>query len=81
MRLSKIFFLRNHLDVVANVLDCDQEVGEFEPQARYYINIRTNTHGEGMNPIFTPALGWKVSLPFSIRMALTFNSPQRLVFH
>ena len=39
-------------DVVANVVDCDLVVSEFELQSRYYVNFRTNTFGKGMNFLF-----------------------------
>ena len=35
--------------VVANVLDCDIVVCEFEHQSCYWIHFRTNTTGKGMN--------------------------------
>ena len=34
------------LDVVANVLECDILVGEFELQLRSYIHFRINTFGK-----------------------------------
>ena len=34
---------------VANVLDCDIEVCEFELQLHYYVYFRANTLAEGMN--------------------------------
>ena len=51
-------------DVAANVLGCDQEVSEFEIQSGYYVHFRTNTLGEGMSPIISPALGQIASLLF-----------------
>ena len=35
--------------VVANVLDCDMIVTEFEPQLRYYVDFRIYTFEKGMN--------------------------------
>ena len=36
-------------DVVANVLDYDVLVGEFELQSRNYVHFLTNTDRKGMN--------------------------------
>ena len=41
---------------VANALDCDIVVSEFELQSRYYVHFRTNTLGKGMNPLLRPQL-------------------------
>ena len=35
---------------VANVLDCDILVSEFEFRSRYYVYFRTNNFRKGMNP-------------------------------
>ena len=32
-------------------------VSEFVLQSRFYVHFRTNTLGEGMNPIIIPAMG------------------------
>ena len=40
-----------HHDVVADVLDYDIFVNEFELWSRYYVHFRTNTLGKGMNPL------------------------------
>ena len=37
--------------VLANVLDYDTVVREFEFQSRYYVHIRTNILGKGMNSL------------------------------
>ena len=37
---------------------------EFELQSRYYVHFRTNTLGEGMNPLILPAMGEIASLLF-----------------
>ena len=42
-------------DVVANVLDCDIIVNEFELQSHYHVHIRTNTLGKGMKSVIPPA--------------------------
>ena len=39
---------RSHRSVVANVLDCDIVVSEFEFQARCYVYYWTNALGKGM---------------------------------
>ena len=36
---------------MANVLDWDFKVNEFELQSRYYIHFRTNTDGKGIDII------------------------------
>ena len=41
--------------VVPNVQGCDIGVTEFELQSFYYVHIRTNTLGKGMNPLVSPA--------------------------
>ena len=41
---------------MANVLDCDIVVSEFEIQSRYLVPFRTNT-GEGMNSLIPPGYG------------------------
>ena len=42
---------------MANVLDCDREVSEFELQSHNYVHFRTNTLDKGMNHIILPAMG------------------------
>ena len=39
---------------VANVLNCDILVSEFEPQSSYNVQFRTNTLGKGMYPLIHP---------------------------
>ena len=43
-------------DIVGNVPDCDIVESGFELQSRYYVRLRTNIHGKGMNPLILPAL-------------------------
>ncbi len=43
--------------VTAKVLDCGQEVNEFELQSLYYVHFWTNILGKGMNPLIPPANG------------------------
>ena len=50
------FSLENPHGVVANVLDCDIAVSEFELQPRYYIHFRTYTLGKD-TPLIFPAIG------------------------
>ena len=42
---------------VANVLDSDIVVSEFELQSRYYVQFRINTLGKCMNPFIPSAMG------------------------
>ena len=42
---------------VANVLDCDIVVSEFELRSCYYVYFRTNTRGKGMNHLNPTAMG------------------------
>ena len=42
--------------VVANVLECDIVVSEFELRSRYYVHFRTFTLGKGINPLYPPLL-------------------------
>ena len=45
-------------DVVADVLDCNIEVKEFEIQSRYYVHFWTNTLVNGINSLVClPAMG------------------------
>ena len=39
------------LGVVANVMDCDIVVSEFELQSRYYVYFQINNLVKGMNPL------------------------------
>ena len=43
--------------IMANVLDCDIVVSEFELQVCYYIHVWTNTLGKGMNPLILLVVG------------------------
>ena len=47
----------NPRGVVANVLDCDIVVSEFELLSRYYVHFRTNALGKGMNFTYLPVIG------------------------
>ena len=63
--IHKDFKFRNNIEkwesfrgVVANMLDYDIVVSDFELQSRYYVHFRTNTLEKGMNPfIHHPAMG------------------------
>ena len=43
--------------VMVKALDCGIVVSEFVLQSRYYVHIRANTLGKGMNPLILPAMG------------------------
>ena len=43
--------------LIKKALDCGIVVSEFVLQSRYYIHIRANTLGKGMNPLILPAMG------------------------
>ena len=45
----------NPRDVVANALNCDILVSDFELQLRNYFHFQTNTLREGMNPLIQRA--------------------------
>ena len=47
---------QNLRGVVANVLDCDVTVSEFELQLHYYVHFRTNILRKSMNPLTPLAL-------------------------
>ena len=42
--------------VMVKAMDCGIVVNEFVLQSRYYVNFRTNTFGNGMNPLILPAM-------------------------
>ena len=44
-------------DIMANVLDFDFVVSEFDRQSRYYIHFWTNTLGKGINSIIPRIYG------------------------
>ena len=50
---------------MANVLDCDIVVCEFELQSRYYVHFRIYTLGKGMNPFIPSAMDLIVPLLFN----------------
>ena len=69
-KLSKFYYfpintLTNNQDilwgcphgVMVKAIDCRIVVSEFELQLRYYVNLRTNTLGKGMNPQILLAMG------------------------
>ena len=43
--------------VMVKAIDCGIVVREFVLQSRYYVHIRANTLGKGMNPLILPAMG------------------------
>ena len=48
--------------VVANMMDSNITVSEFELQLRYYVHFRTNNIGKGVYPHIPPAIGKTVVL-------------------
>ena len=65
---------------MANVLDCDIVVSEFELQSRYYLHFETNTTGKRhelpypptinlLNSITTNALGLKLPMKVDITLS------------
>ena len=43
--------------VIAQVLECDVEVSEFELKSWYYAHFWNDTFLKGMNPLTPPAIG------------------------
>ena len=43
--------------VMVKAMDCGIVVSEFVFQSRYYVHLRANTLGKGMNPLILPAMG------------------------
>ena len=52
------------IGVMVKAMDCRIVAREFEFQSHYYVHLRTNTLGKGMNPLILPAMGETVSLLF-----------------
>ena len=50
--------------VMVKAMDYGVVVSEFELQFCYYVHIRANTIGEGMNPLILPFMGQIASLMF-----------------
>ena len=62
-------------EVVANVLNCDIVVSEFELKSCNYVHFQTNSLEKGINPL-TPSLWLKfLNLFSSTRMDLTLDNP------
>ena len=57
-------FKAQALWLVANVLDCDIIVSEYEVKSNYYVHFWTNILEEGMNLLISPAMGEIVLQPF-----------------
>ena len=71
----------NSYSIIANVLDCDIIVNEFEPQSRNYIHFQINTLRKGMNPLILPLMN-EISLHCSsTKLTLALNNPRRLIWH
>ena len=49
--------LKGYIYGVANVLDCNNLVGEFEFLSSFYVYFRTNTYGKGMKPLIPSIMG------------------------
>ena len=64
--------------IVANMLDWDIIVIEFELLSRYYAHLRTNTHEKGMPPLF-PQLWFRYHYCSSARVDLASNNPRTLI--
>ena len=58
---------------MAEMLDCDIVVSEFEFQSRNYIHFSTNTLRKGMNPLILPNMGKIVSLLFFYKDGFTIK--------
>ena len=43
--------------VMVKAMDCGIVVSDFEFQSHYYVHIRTNTLGKGMNHLILSAMG------------------------
>ena len=43
--------------VMVKAMECGIVVSEFVLQSRYYVHVRANTLGKGMNPLILPAMG------------------------
>ena len=43
--------------VMVKAMDCKIVVNEFELQSGYYVHFRTNTLGNGINPLILSAMG------------------------
>ena len=43
--------------VMVKAMDCGIVVSQFVLQSHYYVHIRENTLGKGMNPFILPAMG------------------------
>ena len=61
--------------IVANVLEFNIVISEFELQLRYYVHFGTNALGKGMNPLIHSYLGVKLYHCCSItRMTMALSS-------
>ena len=52
-----MLYKKNWHGAGVNVLNSDIVINKFELQSSYYVQFRTNTLGEGMNPLILPAMG------------------------
>ena len=54
-KVQSIIFKKS--GVVADMQNRELEVREFELHSRYYVHLRTNTFGKGMNPLIPRVMG------------------------
>ena len=72
---------RSSCEVVANVLDCDIAVNQFELQSRYYIPFGLIPLGIGKNPpppLIPTSYSLKLYRNCSIWIALALNNPMKV---
>ena len=63
LMIIKIIILRGcPRGVMVKSMDGGNVVSEFELHSRYYVHLRTNTLGKGINPIIVSAIGQIVQL-------------------
>ena len=70
--IAQISLVGSVCNVMANVLDCDNIVSEFELQSCYYVHFRTNALGKNINPLI-------LHLCPSLTMVLALSKPRRLI--
>ena len=58
---------------MVKAMDYGIVVGEFVLQSSYYVHLRANTHGKGMNPLILPTMGKIVPLPFFPKNGFDFK--------
>ena len=53
--------------LVADVLDCDIVVSDFESHSSYYVHFQINTLRKGMGPLIFPVMSQIVSVVFLLQ--------------